>query len=179
KRLSLSRPVSRTPPGWIASYVRESAEELHRPGPAPRAAGSAARPGLQPAVVLGRRHPRPVPLARPRGVGGGESRPRPPAGHGPAGPSRGHGAGPGLPLLHERDPRRAPAVRRGRPVVPDPQLAAAVGGLLLARVRHHRGAATVLRRPRRPRRRPPEGGQRPRHPPRRGLPLLPAGLLPP
>ena len=34
--------------------------------------------------------------------------------------------------------------------------------LLLAGVRHHRGAAAVLRRPRHPRRRPPEDRQRPR-----------------
>ena len=36
--------------------------------------------------------------------------------------------------------------------------------LLLPGVRHHLGAAAVLRRPRHPRRRPPQGGQRPRRP---------------
>src|SRR5581483_6305702 len=30
-----NRGVSRTPALWIASYVREGTEELHRPGPAP------------------------------------------------------------------------------------------------------------------------------------------------
>ena len=49
--------------------------------------------------------------------------------------------------------------------------------LLLAGVRHHRGPAAVLRRPRHPRRRPPEGGQRPRRPARRRRPALPARLL--
>ena len=70
----------------------------------------------------------------------------------------------GLPALPRRrsatdldrylDPRR---------VVPGPRRQpAALGRLLLPRVRHHRGAAPVLRRPRRARRRPPQGGQRPR-----------------
>ena len=49
--------------------------------------------------------------------------------------------------------------------------------LLLARVRHHRGAAAVLRRPRHPRRRPPQGRQRPRRPDRRRRAALPARLL--
>ena len=51
--------------------------------------------------------------------------------------------------------------------------------LLLARVRHHRGAAAVLRRPRHPGRRPPQGGQRPRRADHRRRPALPARLLPP
>ena len=45
-------------------------------------------------------------------------------------------------------------------------------------VRHHRGAAAVLRRPRHPRRRPPQGRQRPRRPDHRRRPALPARLLP-
>ena len=45
--------------------------------------------------------------------------------------------------------------------------------LLLPGVRHHRGAAAVLRRPRHPRRRPPQGRQRPRRPDRRRRPALP------
>ena len=52
-------------------------------------------------------------------------------------------------------------------------------GLLLARVRHLRGPAAVLGRPRRARRRPPEGVERPRRPARRRRPLLPPRLLPP
>ena len=45
-------------------------------------------------------------------------------------------------------------------------------------VRHHRRAAAVLRRPRHPRRRPPQGRQRPRRPDHRRRPALPARLLP-
>ena len=56
---------------------------------------------------------------------------------------------------------------------------AAVGRVLLARVRHRRGAPAVLRRPRRARRRPPEGGARPRRAARRRRPVLPPRLLPP
>ena len=47
------------------------------------------------------------------------------------------------------------------------RLAAAPGRLLLARVRHQRGRAAVLRRPRRPRRRPPQGVVGPRRAARR------------
>jgi starch phosphorylase len=50
--------------------------------------------------------------------------------------------------------------------------------VLLAGVRHHRGAAAVLRRPRHPRRRPPQGRQRPRRADHRRRPALPQRLLP-
>ena len=53
------------------------------------------------------------------------------------------------------------------------------GRLLLARVRHQRGAAAVLGRPRRARRRPPQGLVRPRRAARRRRPALHRGLLPP
>ena len=49
--------------------------------------------------------------------------------------------------------------------------------LLLPGVRHHRGAPAVLRRPRHPRRRPPQGRQRPRRPDHRRRPALPPRLL--
>ncbi len=51
--------------------------------------------------------------------------------------------------------------------------------LLLAGVRHHRGAPAVLRRARGARRRPPQGVVRSRHPARRCRPALRRGLLPP
>ena len=51
--------------------------------------------------------------------------------------------------------------------------------LLLARVRHHRRAAAVLRRPGHPGRRPPEDGQRPGRAADRGRPAVPARLLHP
>ena len=87
---------------------------------------------------------------------------------------------PGLHALPRRGARRAPALPRRRPLVPGPRrLAAAVGRLLLARVRHRRGAPPVLGRPRRAGRRPPQGVQRPRRAARRHRPLLPPRLLPP
>ena len=93
---------------------------------------------------------------------------------------RGPGRRPRLHALPRRGARRAPALPRRRPLVPGARrLAAAVGRLLLARVRHRRGAPPVLGRPRRARRRPPEGGQRPRRAARRHRALLPPRLLPP
>ena len=59
------------------------------------------------------------------------------------------------------------------------QTAAARDRLLLPGVRHHRGAAAVLRRPRHPGRRPPQDRQRPRRPDHRRRAALPARLLPP
>ena len=56
---------------------------------------------------------------------------------------------------------------------------AAARRLLLARVRHRRGAPAVLGRPRRAGRRPPEGRLRPRRAARRRRPVLPPRLLPP
>ena len=55
--------------------------------------------------------------------------------------------------------------------------APALHRLLLARVRHHRGAAAVLRRPRHPGRRPPEGGLGPGRAADRRGPALPGRLL--
>ena len=83
----------------------------------------------------------------------------------------------------ERRRRRPARLPDRAALVPGPvgQLADAPGGdrLLLARVRHHRGAAAVLRRPRHPGRRPPEGRQRPRRAADRRRPALPARLLHP
>ena len=68
------------------------------------------------------------------------------------------------PLVPAAGRRRRPAPRGDR--------------LLLPGVRHHRGAAAVLRRPRHPGRRPPQGRQRPRRADHRRRPALPARLLP-
>lgn len=68
-------------------------------------------------------------------------------------------------------PERAVARRRLGP-------AARRDRVLLARVRHRRRAAAVLRRARHPGRRPPEGRQRPRRATGRRRPVLPARLLP-
>ena len=58
-------------------------------------------------------------------------------------------------------------------------LLVALGRLLLAGVRHQRGTAAVLRRPRRARRRPPQGFVGPRRPAHRRRPAVHRGLLPP
>ena len=112
---------------------------------------------------LGRPDPRPVPLGRPRRVG--RHRPRSGAAARPGDPraARRPGRRPRLHALPRRGARGAAALPRRRPLVPGPRrLPAALGRLLLPRVRHRRGAAAVLGRPRRAGRRPPEGGQRPR-----------------
>ena len=138
--------------------------------------------GHEPAVVVGRADPRPVPLGRPRAWDASVHDP--------------------VRLLGARAPRAARRARRPTPAscassarcttssqryLDEPRWFQAreatsplrVGRLLLARVRHRRGAAAVLRRPRRARRRPPQGGQRPRRAARRHRPLLPPRLLPP
>ena len=94
-----------------------------------------------------------------------------------AGPARGARGRPGLPRparCGEGRPRRLP---RGRALVPAARPAPTRPrriALLLARVRHHRRAAAVLRRPRHPGRRPPQGRQRPRRAARRRGAALPA-----
>ena len=77
---------------------------------------------------------------------------------------------------------RGPARVHLRPaLVPGRRPARGAAGrrVLLARVRAHRGAAAVLRRPGHPRWRPPEGRQRPGRPADRRGPALPAWLLHP
>src|SRR6185436_626530 len=73
------------------------ASELQR---APRAAPRAVVPraaGHEPAVVVGRAHPRPVPLGRQGRVGGHVPRPGPAARPGPSPPPGPAGRRPGLP----------------------------------------------------------------------------------
>ena len=94
-------------------------------------------------------------------------------------------AGHRLPADARGGPRRPAAVPHRRPLVPEGLggrrrcLAAQGDRLLLPGVRHHLGAPAVLRRPRHPRRRPPQDGQRPRRTPDRRRPALPVRLLPP
>ena len=175
---SLSSGVVRPAAGSVRAH--EGLPQLHRPAPPARRPRPAPDAGHEPALVVGRAHPGPVPVGRLRRPG------RPPAttpsrllGHGGQEPARGPRRRPHLPLLPPRGARRAQARHRGRPVVPGPREPAAVGRLLLPRVRHRPGPPPVLGRPRRARRRPPQGGQRPRRAPRRRRPLLPPGLLPP
>ena len=100
-----------------------------------------------------------------------------PGAAGAAGPARRR---PQVPARAGRCRARPPRLP-GRPaLVPGPGRGlAGGGGLLLARVRDHRGAAAVLRRPRHPGRRSPEGGQRPRRPADRRRPAVPARVLHP
>ena len=66
-------------PAAVAWRTDESASQLHRPGPAPRGAGPAAGAGVQPALVVGRPDPGPVPLGGPAALGAHLPRPGPPA----------------------------------------------------------------------------------------------------
>ena len=77
----------------------------------------------------------------------------------------------------DRGPRRLP---QPHPLVRAERAAdAGPGRLLLDGVRHPRVARHLLGRPRRPRRRPLQGGERPRRAPRGRGPPLPLRLLPP
>ena len=147
------------------------------------------RAGGEPALVLAPAHPRPVRRRRPPGVGAGRARPGAAARRGLPGAARRARRGPAF-LERLRLAARGPAALPARPaLVPAPPGRgrrsgapdAAAGGdrLLLARVRHHRGAPAVLRRPGHPGRRPPQGGQRPRRAARRRRAALPQRLLPP
>ena len=108
-----------------------------------------------------------------------QARPGPAPGCGEPRAARGARRRPGLPRparCGEGRPRRLPRRRalvrpQGRRRGADPDR------LLLPGVRHHRRAAAVLRRPRHPGRRPPQGRQRPRRPAGRRRPALPRRLL--
>ncbi len=147
-----------------------------RPTPSDQRAG---RPGEQPEVVVAPPDDGPLRLARPRALG-----------------ARGATRSPCSPASRRRSWSGSPATRtfvgrvRGRRRRPRPlphaaalvpvaleRRRAGVDRLLLARVRHHRGPAAVLRRPRHPRRRPPQVGQRPRRADRRRRPALPVRVL--
>ena len=93
-------------------------------------------------------------------------RARPPA---PVGRHHRHAGGPSSPPIPTVVAATEAAADRLRDAIEAPRwfqsrdrLAARARRLLLPRVRHLRDAAAVLRRPRRPRRRPPEGRLRPR-----------------
>ena len=111
--------------------------------------------GHNPVLMLGQHRPGAAPRGRPgRGV---PRAPRPRRGR-----SEEYMAGAGTWYAKQSRPRRR-----------------AAGGLLLDGVRPHRVPADLLRRPRHPRRRPPQVGQRPGRAARRRRPALPEGLLPP
>ena len=147
---------------------REGHPSLQRPHRPARAHRRAGRPRQQPALVVAPADARPVRRDRPQALG-----------QGPQGPGR--ACCPPCPPHELADLAAdeefvARVARRGRGPADLPHRAALVpawaaeveGGapaldrLLQPRVRHHRGAAAVLRRPRHPRRRPPQGRLRPR-----------------
>ena len=144
---------------------------LRRPG----------RPGRQPAVVLAPGDAGRLRGHRPRALGSHRSRP----GQDSSAPSAGPDSTSWRPTSASSgaSPRRTPTSSeyltgdrwfQKRKADED----AAGDRVLLPGVRHHRGAAAVLRRPRHPRRRPPQDGQRPRRADHRRRAALPARLLP-
>ena len=156
---------------------------FHRPPRPARAARRAGRPRRQPALVLApgdaRTSSRPSTPTLWESTGGDPVRLLGAVGRGAA---RRAGRGRGVP---RRGSRAAHADLDGlpdrRPLVPAParrgRRRSGRDRLLLAGVRHHRRAAAVLRRPRHPGRRPPQGRQRPRRADHRRRPALPARLL--
>ena len=155
---------------------------IHRPPRPARRAGRARRPGRQPALVLAPARPRTS--SEPSTPTLWESTGRDPVRLlGAVGRERLDELAGDDGFLErlgaaQRRPRRATSpATAGTSARPATGRARRAIALLLARVRHHRGAAAVLRRPRHPRRRPPQGRQRPRRPDRRRRPALPARLL--
>src|SRR5438067_1947264 len=146
-QLFIDRDGSAAP---LAFSPRESDTKLHRSRQAPRRARPPPRTGHEPAVVVGRADPRPVPLGRPRNVGDHGPRPRPPPRTGEPRAARTTGRRPGLHGLSAGGSRRPEGLPRIAAVVPRPLPQPAPGHrLLLTRVRPGRGAAPVLGRPRR------------------------------
>ncbi len=164
---------------WSA---RESDSPVHRPHRPARSAGPAAGADTEPPLVLACPDRRPVRVDGPGRLGGLERRSGRDVQRAAAGPDRGPGRRSGLPRPAARG-RAGPArlyvgsalVRRGRAGGYGP----GGGGLLFPGVRHHRGAAAVLRRPGHPGRGSPEVGQRPRRAADRGRPAVPARVLHP
>ena len=161
---------------------RESHPSLQRPHRPARTHRRAGRPRQQPALVVAPADPRPVRRARPQALGR-SARTRSPCwaalsadelaglAADPVFVARVHAAAADLQTyLHPA--AVVPEVGRGgRGRCPR------LDRLLLPRVRHHRGAAAVLRRPRHPGRRPPQVRLRPRRADRRCRPLLQDRLL--
>ena len=125
-------------------------------------------------------HPRDAGRLRGRGrrpVGGHRARPGDAAGRGEPRPARRAGRATQRFLEQARRWRRPTSTPTSPATAGTSRKAGAEArraiALLLPGVRHHRRAAAVLRRPRHPRRRPPQGRQRPRRPARRRRPALP------
>ena len=183
RRSALPRTTSSIPRSGYRSS-RECHPSIHRPPRPPRAARGAGRPARN---LRWSWHPETQDLFeadRPRSCGTQRPRPGPAARRScrrPGSTSSPRTAASCAARRGAARPRRLPHRRPLVPALGRPRRAgrAARDRLLLARVRHHRGAAAVLRRPRHPRRRPPQGRQRPRRPDHRRRPALPPRLLPP
>ena len=173
-------PLAGTAVRWLVS-AGASTSSVHRPRGAARAADPPLPAGDEPPLVLAPGDARPVRDARPDRCGrrcGGD-----PVRVARRGVGRAAGAaGQGPPV-----PPPPPGRRRRPGGVPDDAALVPVAGgrgagehrLLLRGVRHHRGAAAVLRRPRHPGRRPPQGRLRPRRAADRRRAALPRRLLHP
>ena len=150
--------------------------------PAPLAA--AADPGHQPAVELASADPGPVRLARPRGLGAQRARPGPAARRDlrrPGSPSWRRTPRPSSPCASSPTTSRPTWANRAgtRPSARTTRTLPAAVGYFSMEFGVSRGAAELLRRPRRARRRPPQGGVRPRRAADRRRAAVPLGLLPP
>ena len=163
------------------AFSRASHPTIHRPSRPARAAAPARGPGDQPALVVAPRDPGRLRGHRRRAVDRERSRPGQDPRRRVDRPARGAGRRQALPAPPRAGARRPRAVPHRRPLVPEEGRRRRTQGdrLLLARVRHHLGAAAVLRRPRHPGRRPPQDRERPRRPADRRRAALPARLLPP
>ena len=148
---------------------REGHPSLQRPHRPARTHRRAGRPRQQPALVVAPADPGPVLRDRPQALGQGPQGPRPPA----LGPVRRTSSPPWPPTRCSSRGSHAAAADlqtylHRAALVPGAGPRTVEGGapgldrLLQPRVRHHRGAAAVLRRPRHPGRRPPQVRLRPR-----------------
>src|SRR3954452_11558455 len=157
---------------------RASSPTVHRPRHPAGPAAAACAAGDEPAVVLAPRDARPVRNAGPRAVAHLRRRSGQGARRGLRGAAGDPGQGPPVPAPAAGRRRRPAGVHDLGPVVPVAGgRRPAVDRVLLRRVRHHGGAAAVLRRPGHPRRRPPQGRLGPRRPADRRRPALPGRLL--
>ena len=177
---------SRSPSIAVRVTARESHPPIYDQPRAARAAGPAAWPDAEPALVLAHGDQRGLRGHRPGRLGAGRRRPGGPAGPGAAGAAGPAGQRQEVPAPAQRRQRRPARLPDQPALVPGAASTGAAGrtgcrgrggGLLLARVRRHRGAAAVLRRARHPGRRPPEGRQRPGRAADRRGPAVPARVL--
>ena len=145
-----SRHRHRRPVARPVSCAGARNPSVHCPPRLARGAQAARRPGPQPALVLARRHPGALPLGRSEGLGQLRWRPDPAAGRRVGRAAAGALGGQEVRQEPAGDPGRPDRLPHRRPLVPvlrggEPRRTQG-HRLLLPGVRHHRGAAAVLRR---------------------------------